>query len=190
MSEGKFILDTMVDTIPSTAPKFYQAIGHAITQWQWVELATSEVFARVSTCRDVNVASAIFYAVTDFSDKLSLVDFAANQTLKRTDILTSAWVPLRKRLIAESEVRNALAHFMVVFEMGPAGASEKKIRMMLAPNDNPNQEFRDKRGKGRKWTKLPMSVDAINTARRRFDRLSQDLREFSQKIPEPPAPQK
>jgi hypothetical protein len=56
----------MLDTNPPLAAPFYGAIGHAITTWQQVESALCSVFIKVSTCRDEQVASAIFYAFQDF----------------------------------------------------------------------------------------------------------------------------
>jgi hypothetical protein len=55
----------MMDTNPSQAPQFYLALGRAITTWQKVEREACDVFVKVSTCRDEQVASAISYSHQD-----------------------------------------------------------------------------------------------------------------------------
>jgi hypothetical protein len=65
------------DTNPSQTPQFYRALGHAITLWQMVETEVCGVFIKVSTCRNEQVASAIFYSPQDFTEKLKLVHHSA-----------------------------------------------------------------------------------------------------------------
>jgi hypothetical protein len=55
----------MMDTNPSQAPQFYLALGRAITTWKKVEREVCGVFVKVSTRRDEQVASAIFYSPQD-----------------------------------------------------------------------------------------------------------------------------
>lgn len=193
-SEGippRIIVDTMVDTIPPSAPRLYQELGHTITEWQSVEAALCNVFEKVSGCPNEKVAQAIFYAVVDFRDKLQMTHCAARQALNNEEM--SKWIELRKYVVDESEVRNALAHFGVVFMMKPndegnAVASE----MMLMPNSaDPNLQLKIKRSKGPKWTKKPLSARDMLLARVRFRRLAEHLRELAGKrfFPEAPPPE-
>src|ERR1700730_16264787 len=71
----------IVDTNPPQAQPFFPAIVHAIATRQRGDLSICNVFVTVSTCRDEQVASAIFYSVRDFSQKLQLVHHAARLSI-------------------------------------------------------------------------------------------------------------
>lgn len=118
----------MLDINPSQAPQFYMVLGQAITSWQMVESEVCGVFVKVSTCRDRQAASAIFYSPQDFSEKLKLVHNSARLTLAQPEL--DEWLKLRKRLIPASELRNALAHFHAATEI-PGGTPGPEVTFQI-----------------------------------------------------------
>jgi hypothetical protein len=183
----------MLDANPPQAAPFYRAIGYAITKWQQVESALCSVFVKVSTCREEQVAAAIFYTFRDFSDKLTLVHCAARLSLSATTELEE-WEKLRKRLITSMESRNALAHFHAVWQLPPAASlhlgiiqfSAKGIpiggdttgldphppgvSLILRPNSSdPNEKFKGPQPA----TKKTMKIQEIVNVQRRFNSLEQ-----------------
>jgi hypothetical protein len=176
---GEGLTHTFIETVPPSAGPFYTALGHALTQWQLVENALCNVFEKVSTCTIEKVATAIFFSDHDFSVKLSMVDSAAQSSLKPE--LLSKWGALRKRAKDEAEVRNALAHFSVqIVSIGESKAGEElkvSTRLLLVPNwYDPNSS---KKKEGPKWTKEPQDTSKLKRSCARFQRLTADLRKFA-----------
>jgi hypothetical protein len=205
----------MMDTNPPQAAPFYRAIGYAITIWQQVESALCSVFIKVSTCREEQVAAAIFYTFQDFSEKLKLVHCAARLTLSATTEFEE-WEKLRKRLITSMESRNALAHFHAAWqipgaaqngtpgpsvhfailqlsETGAAIAGDSSgvdphppgVHLLLRPN---SADPNEQFKKSRTSTKKPMKVQDILNVQKRFNSLVQDIKAFSAKIQQPRTP--
>jgi len=195
------LLDT---TPPSTKPLFF-ALGFGITSWQFVEKNLCDIFKKVSTCKDDEIAAAIFYAPRDFREKLAITHFSARINLKDSPLLKE-WSDIQKRLIDASELRNALAHFhttlnatvgqqfqlnvVFVTEAGETyrlGSAETatpdlnpNIKFLLVPNaSDPNEKFKGHR----KATKKPMAVKDILRAQQTFQNLSNDLKALAEKIP-------
>jgi hypothetical protein len=199
----------MLDTNPPLAAPFYGAIGHAITTWQQVESALCSVFIKVSTCRDEQVASAIFYAFQDFLEKLKLVHWAARLTLSVTTEFNE-WDKLRKRLITSMELRNALAHFHVasqipgapqngtpgprvefaILQVSETGATIPGDSSWVGPHPpgvhlilRSNSADPNEKFKGpQPATKKPMKIQDILNVQRRFNLLVRDIKAFSAKI--------
>jgi hypothetical protein len=207
----------MLDTNPPQAAPFYRAIGYAITTWQQVESALCSVFIKVSTCREEQVATAIFYTFQDFSEKLKLVRCAARLTLSANTEFAE-WEKLRKRLITSMELRNALAHFHAVWQIpgtaqngtpGPTvhfailqlsgtGATIPGNSSWVGPHPpgvhlilRSNLADPNEKFKGAQpATKKPMKIQDILNVQRRFNLLVQDVKAFSAKIQQPGTPTK
>jgi hypothetical protein len=199
------VADWMIDTVPSLFPQFYAALGRGIAAWQHVEQSLFEVFNVVSTCRDKNIAAAIFYGNHDFSIKLALTHYAARLAVTDEELLEE-WALIRKGLINGEERRNALAHFHTILEMplkervttvlrkishsgelldkaNPISAPPK-IRLMLQPNSSdPNEAFK----KHQKATKERMPIKELLKARAEFGHLKDRLTKFVAKLPAPKA---
>ena len=204
---GNHFFNSLLDTVPSQAPALYMAIGNAVTCWQFVELALCAVFCKVSTCKDEKVASAIFYTLRDFSQKLDICRSAARLSLSGTPLLKEFNI-LRGRMRTASELRNNLAHFHIALNMSAGTtvriqvhlvSSEGELishqlppvppnsaRITLQPNaSNPNEQFKDPRH--RQSTKNPMGITEIVELIRLFVTLQADLKTFSEKILPPQA---
>jgi hypothetical protein len=189
----------MTDTYPSQAPQFYLALGRAITAWQMVESEVCGVFVKVSTCRDEQVAFAIFYSPQDFSEKLKIVLRASRLRLSAPEL--DEWGKLHKRLVKASELRNELAHFhaaleipggtpgptveMAILQLSAAGTQIGEraqvaphppgVKWVLRPNTaNPNLKPKD--------TKKRMLTADILKAGNLFQSLIQDVKAFSAKM--------
>lgn len=194
-------VDLIVDTVPSQFPAFYMAIGRAITKWQDVEKALCSIFKIVSTCRDEEVASAIFYAERDFSTKLELAKCAARISLGKDDL--DKFLALRKRMITASEYRNALAHFQLSLTMTlgekirvearfisdqgelmsvpeESDSSATPFLLLHSNSTDPNERF--KSSKDRQQTKKPMGISQVVGLHQTFVQLSNDLKKFAMNI--------
>jgi hypothetical protein len=159
----------------SQRPAFYQAIGHAVTRWAQVEAALARVFVIVSTCHDEQIANAIFYSPRDFSERVSITRNSCRLFLKKSPLLKE-WETLRTSLIKESEVRNAIAHFMLHNILSPTPGFSG---LWLMPDYfNPNEAF-----ESRKTHARALDVLAIREAAQRFNALTASLHGFAQKIP-------
>jgi hypothetical protein len=158
---------------------FYRAIGKSLTAWQNVEQSLAGLFQIVSTCQSGEVARAIFFSPNDFSEKLKMTHIALRTALRaKTD--SEEWKPLRKRMIDESEFRNALAHFSVAEEWGELGH-----RYILTPTMlNPGEEF--KRADRRKKKLETLDVEAIVAVGARFEALADDVEEFATRLDREP----
>jgi hypothetical protein len=167
-------------------PEYFTALGHAIDRWQSVEHALCAVFEKVSSCRDANVARAIFYSPMDFSEKLKFVRAAAREALTKEDF--EEWEKLRRRAEKDSLARNCLAHFEFVPNIVATGSPtirsdgnpsyRGEVRYLLMPNlFDPNVPHKDAS------KRTPLTADDIRAARRRFNDLAAKLRQFAAHIP-------
>jgi hypothetical protein len=155
-------------------PAFYQALGHAISRWAYVEQSLCSVFVLVSKCTDEKVARSIFYSLRDFSEKLNMTRNAARLCLTNTQL--QEFTALRTRLINESETRNALAHFELVNMISYPGVDvDNNDTVFLMPNPfDPNEPFKDRKNNLRKFNK-----EEIIKAKNRFNVLDNDLHRFA-----------
>jgi hypothetical protein len=91
---------------------FYEAIGKAVTNWQWVEDVLGILFSHLMSPENVTSkisATAAYYSVTGFRSRLALVDSAAAMQWGEPRI--KKWKALEKRIAKQSETRNHFAHF-------------------------------------------------------------------------------
>ncbi len=175
----------MVDIVSSdpNSPEFkrlHEVLGRALTTWQEVESSLFDVFFRVSSCTHENVALAIFYSPHDFSEKLKCTHNAARMALNNNDMLGD-WKMLRKRMINASEVRNALAHFILIRDT-EFDAQDEVIssRLRLHPNfQDVTEEFRT-----RKPTVQNLDADDIIGHTVTFRTLLNDVKAFAHEIPQ------
>ena len=152
--------------------EFHAALGRAIAAWQQVESALSRVFIRLLRCRGPEtVPSAVFYTPISFSIQLSMTLNVAKLALSAANF--RKFKKLRDKCDTESQFRNALVHFIVVYATG--GPETEPFYLM--PNAwNPAY-------KKPKAIPHAFTVKTINDTRLRFYRLATDLDQFSRKIP-------
>lgn len=123
-----------IDTVPSSIDEFEQAVGRAITNWQEVEEALCTMFVIISTCSNENVARAIYWTIREFSVKLTIVRNAARIALDEEAM--GRFTKLRSSLIQASELRNAIAHYHMIFYGTAPGHGS--IRILHSGEDNPD----------------------------------------------------
>jgi hypothetical protein len=99
-------------TLQERVQSIHYAIGLAITQWQTVENALTQVFVLLLESPSAGAASAAFASVLNFNSKLAMVDAAAFVVIGKT-ALFSEWETLRNALSRKAKKRNELAHFMM-----------------------------------------------------------------------------
>jgi len=168
---------------------FTRAIGRAITDWQFVEKGLGMLFRILSASTSEQIAGAIFSSPRDFSQKLTLVHNVARYYFRKNADWMAAWDALRLRLVAESEFRNAFAHFSLHDALDindETGLLEGTIE--LRPNSlDPNEPFRRRRKE-----LASMKKAEIEAADERFQLLFLDLARFQHALErrqaKPPAP--
>ncbi len=156
----------------------FHAIGKSLTSWQFVENSLAGVFAIVSTCQSERVSRAIFFSSRDFSEKLSMTHNAMRLMIldKGLDKPTEAkWLLLRKKMIAESGFRNALAHFSLATQYFGNTAGEG-IPILCPSLHDPNESYRYIDRRRKKMDTLDTS-NIINIGKR-FDALALDIGGF------------
>jgi hypothetical protein len=101
--------------------RIFYAIGLAITQWQQVEHALTQLFVLLINAKG-GAASAAFASVLNFNSKLGMVDSAAYVVLHQTPLFAE-WGALNNALGRKAKKRNEIAHFMLYQTGGvfPAG---------------------------------------------------------------------
>lgn len=165
--------------VDALVQQFFAELGRAIAKWQQVEFGLFQVFSVVSGCADGKIASAIFYSVIGFKDKLKMTDNAARLALAK-DAFEKKWRPLRKRCLNASEVRNAFAHFWVM-----QGADTREgAQISLRPNVFDENELH----KERKEEFMEFDCKKIARNWRVFSQLHIDLSAFLAGIEKPGAP--
>jgi hypothetical protein len=125
----------LIDTNPSQTPGFYLALGYALAGWQFVEAGLFKVFLKVSTCQNETIAAAIFYAIEDFGKKVEMTRCAIRLLLPDKSPLYADWQKLRKALIDQSEIRNALAHFHVGINATVGQSFELQYQLLSSAGD-------------------------------------------------------
>jgi hypothetical protein len=100
------------DPVSEKISKFYIAVGLAITQWQHVEMALTQLFMILLDAKTGAAASAAFAAVHSFRTKLSMVDAASYVVLRDTPLFAE-WTSIHNKLKnGLAQKRNEIAHFM------------------------------------------------------------------------------
>jgi len=95
---------------------FYEALGFAVAQWQHVEEQLCNLYLWTSATDHLQLASAVFYATSDFFHKLQITDASVRNANTLSPEFISSWDSLRVRLLREWEAFNSLIHFTIVFE--------------------------------------------------------------------------
>ena len=95
---------------------FYEALGIAVAQWQHVEEQLCNLYLWTSATDHLQLASAVFYATSDFFHKLQITDASVRNANTLSPEFISSWDSLRVRLLREWEAFNSLIHFTIVFE--------------------------------------------------------------------------
>jgi hypothetical protein len=90
----------------------YFAVGFAMTQWQHVEQALTQLFLILLKAQNAGAASAAFASVLGFRSKLNMVESAAFVVLGKTPLFAE-WTSLSKSLGRKASKRNQIAHFML-----------------------------------------------------------------------------
>ena len=173
--------DADTTEIKEELSSLYRAMGRAAIEWQSVEDGLREVFRAISGCPDKGVAQAIFYSPQDFSVKLQMTDNPAKLLLEGYGLL-SEWKALRSQVKNASEVRNALAHFDLVYLMTPGDFGvTKETKPALRPNVW-DVNAASKQG-GPKLKLKDMDASAIAGHIKVFHQLALDLMAFAGRIP-------
>jgi hypothetical protein len=128
------------DAAPQIAA-FNEALGQALSVWQLVESALFEVFLRVSTAKNSQVAAAIFYAARDVSVKRSMTNAAVAFAVKESPAFEQ-WKGLDTRLGSANSKRNNLAHFQRV-AIYPTEPGENPKVVLCANWQNPSLYLQD-----------------------------------------------
>lgn len=129
---------------------FYAAVGRAVTAWSTVEIALSQLFIAILGTPHVSRGFAAFGAITNFRDRLAVIDAAVREAIP-DDPLLRDWDTLNKKLRRLATKRNWIAHAEVlVFDYKGRQlivAKPPNVKLNLDAWDEPNfrREFRDTR---------------------------------------------
>lgn len=166
---------TTTPTIQEQQRLFFERLGHALGQWQLVEMQLFRVFARLMRCENAQVASAAFHSVISFATRLDMTEAAAKVGIA-DQAMFSRWHALHNRAVKRSKRRNLLAHFIVIYGVNAATVAEHGPFLQPSIFDVTRQPApRDTRLDGAR-------IKAIGAS---FERLSNDLRLFADSLPVP-----
>jgi hypothetical protein len=147
------------------------ALGKAITIWQMVEGALSEVFCNLIGARFREAANMAFFSILSFETKLAMTHAAARSAIGATP-LWNEWTPIRNRASKRNDRRNQLAHFMLAFD----GSKRAGYRFHIRPS-----AF-DRRV-AHKWGTKPPEINGcqLTATGNSFDKLAFDLRQLARR---------
>jgi hypothetical protein len=187
--------------LKSQFSSFHEAIGVGLVRWQGVEDALFAVFLRAAGCPDKDVASAIFYSIQNFRDKLKCTRNAVRVVLAKRDGKGLRRVPIKVRrgdvkeeLIAEwddlngrlercNTARNSLAHFHLAVQAVVVSGHFAGGVVEGVPTLQPN--FRDVT----EWLKQeedqaePLTAQDVLKHAAAFRQLEVDLGKYAEKVP-------
>ena len=109
--------------------EFQAKLGRALTRWQYVETGLF-VLAHALMETRYEVSSTVFFHIKSAENKLSLVDKLCRLNLSQ-QVWQGEWRDLRKELSAHIDIRNALAHFEVMFVDRPVSTGGTWIELGL-----------------------------------------------------------
>jgi len=154
--------------------KLYYHLGRAITQWAHVQDSLLRVFSKLIGEVDFQIASMIFYSPSSYEVRIDIVDNVAKAVLTDPDLLKE-WNDLRDKIITKKRKRNILAHLMALHDFENPDKSVIRPHLFNATVIN---KFQNK--------SIPSyTAKDIQGISQLFGQLSEDLRNFSQKIPPP-----
>jgi hypothetical protein len=93
---------------------FFAAIGAAVTNWEYVEMALCRAFQRLSGTQNYFASNAAFYAVISADARCKMVDAAAKMTFFADREMLKEWELLEKKIRSQKTQRNHFAHFSVL----------------------------------------------------------------------------
>ena len=147
----------------------YLAVGRAIENWSWVETNLALLLKAMIRSPGRRLVGPAFHAVTNFRDKLKVVDEVATRTLSGKRL--SNWNTLKNKISRKSERRNQIAHFSTVIH-GKSAPLEARLHPYWAIT---------------KWTSAAKgdgftAADIENLAKAFID-LSQEILRFHHTLP-------
>jgi hypothetical protein len=163
-------------TIQEQQRLFFEQLGRAVGNWQLVEMQLFRVYARLLKCENVEVASAAFHSVIGLRIRLTMTHAAARVALTGNDL--SRWITLRNRIGRQSDKRNDLAHFIVIYGINRPTLPEHGP--FLQPSLFDITRKPDPKNK-------PIDACRIRAMGAAFRRLSEDITSFANSLGAPPA---
>lgn len=153
--------------------KLYYELGLAITQWAHVQDSLGRVFHKLTGQKNYALSSAIFYTPINDKIRADIVDNVAKLMLRDSPLL-SEWKKIRRRLKERGDKRNLLAHLTALHN---AEGDDKSILRPHLFDINLLHKYSEK--------PMPQfTVKQIEEISKSFGRLSKDLWDFAQKIPQ------
>lgn len=176
-----------------TQEALFQAVGKEISFWQSVEIALSQVFAKLLSPISKDVCRTLFYTPRDFDTKLRIVHNTARAIL--VEPLINTWNGLKTRLLNGAEIRNWMAYFaattLVTIEREPRNPGERipvygsTVDFYVIPNhQDPLEQFKSR---GKKSLR-PMTRADVDNAINEFTNLREELINLAQQISQRAAP--
>jgi hypothetical protein len=154
--------------------RLYYALGLAMTQWAHVEDSLLTVLWKLLGEPDFSMTSAMFFTPISDKARLDMVHHVTLIALKNSPLL-GEWKKLYRRANDRRETRNLLGHLVSLHNQDP----DKSI---LRPGLFDWAAVLKRQHK--KDPSLPsFNVKQVMEISRSFGRLSQDLRDFAQKLP-------
>jgi hypothetical protein len=163
----------------------YFAVGVAMTQWQGIEQALTQLFVLLVNAQSGRAASAAFASVLSFRTKLAMVNYAAQVSLEGTDLL-SEWNTLNNRLDRKVGKRNEIAHFMlyqkaIVTQAGQPQPSVAELNEQIDWYLQPTA-FDGAFMNRRKGNPPQLKANDIMNRANAFIKANKDIWEFSEKV--------
>lgn len=119
--------------------QFLEAYGQAMLSWQTVELCLLQLFLAVIRAPNMQIASAVYHAVSSANTRLEMITEGLKVALLPET--TQEWKKLRKKIEKHAVKRNALAHYTVIERFRQDGSF---VTMYLSRS---NFDTRDKQRK-------------------------------------------
>jgi hypothetical protein len=164
--------------------RMYFAVGLAMTQWQQVEQALTQLFTILVHTGD-GTASAVFNSVTSVRTKLEMVRAAAAVRLASSE-LGEACMKLCDRLEKANRKRNEIAHFML-YQRGIAWQSGEQEPTAEETNEQIDWYLSPTAFDGaRRWRhgdKVPtLTSNDITNRAEAFIAVSKEIWDFAEKV--------
>jgi hypothetical protein len=101
--------------------------------WQAVEFCLLQLFLAVIRAHDLQIASAVYHAVTNTNTRLEMITEGLKLALPETAI-QKEWTKLRKKIGNNTAKRNFLAHYTVIRRVRQDGSFTMYLsRSMFIP---------------------------------------------------------
>jgi hypothetical protein len=90
-------------------------LGLAISSWQYVEEALSQVYIHVRAENNRNTTAATFWSVLSIRKRLNMVNTAIREAIY-DETIQLEWRPIYNQVNRQLKLRNKLARFKIVFD--------------------------------------------------------------------------